>query len=61
MKRPFTEIEIRKPVSRLKNNKSTGIDDISAEIIKYSPKIVYQQIADILMKWQKLVISEMML
>ena len=34
-------------MSRLKNNKSTGIDDISAEMIKYSPKIVYQQIADI--------------
>ena len=47
MKRPFTEVEIRKSVSRLKNNKSTGIDDISAEMIKYSPKIVYQQIADI--------------
>ena len=47
MKRPFTEVEIRKSVSRLKNNKSTGIDDISTKMIKYSPKIVYQQIADI--------------
>ena len=47
MKRPFTEVEIRKLVSRLKNNQSTGIDDISVEMIKYSPKIVYQQIADI--------------
>ena len=47
MKGPFTEVEIRKSVSWLKNNKSTGIDDISAEMIKYSPKIVYQQIADI--------------
>ena len=42
MKRPFTEVEIRRSVSRLKNNKSTGIDDISAEMIKYSPKIAYQ-------------------
>ena len=47
MKRPFTEVEIRKLVSRLKNKKSTGIDDISAEMIKCSPKIGYQQIADI--------------
>ena len=30
MKRPFIELEIRKSVSRLKNNKSTGIDNISA-------------------------------
>ena len=47
MKRPFTEVEIRKSVGRWKNNKTTGIDDISAEMIKYSPKIVYQQIEDI--------------
>ena len=47
MKRQFTEVEIRKSVSKLKNNKSTGIDNISAEMIKYSTNIVYQQIADI--------------
>ena len=47
MKRPLTEVEIRKSLSRLKNNKSTGIDDISAETTKFSPKIVYQQITDI--------------
>ena len=47
MKRQFTEVEIRKSLSRLKNNKSTGIDDISAEMIKYTCKIEYQQIADI--------------
>ena len=47
MKRPFTGVEIRKSLSRLKNNKRTGINDISAELIKYSPKIVYQQITDI--------------
>ena len=35
MKRPFKGVEIRKSVSRLKNNKSTEIDDISAEMIKY--------------------------
>ena len=45
MKRSFTEVDVRKSVSRLKNNKSTGIDEISAEMIKYIPKIVYQQIA----------------
>ena len=42
MKRPFTEVEIRKSVSRMKNNKGTWIDDISAEMIKYNPKILYQ-------------------
>ena len=41
MKSLFTEVEIRKSVSKLKNNKSTEIDDISAEMIKYSPKIVH--------------------
>ena len=30
----------------MKNNKSTGIDDVSAEMIKYGPKIVYQWIVD---------------
>ena len=47
MKKSFTEVKIRKSVCRLKSNKSTGIDDISAEMIKYIPKIAYQQIADI--------------
>ena len=41
-------------MSRLKNNKSTGIDDISTEIIKYSPEIVYQQIADIFSEMAKI-------
>ena len=53
MKRPFTEVEIGKSVSRLKNNKSIGIDDISTEMIKYSLKIVYQQIADIVNEMAK--------
>ena len=47
IKRPFTEVEIRKSESRLKNSKSTELDDISAEMIKYSPRVVYQQITDI--------------
>ena len=50
MKRPFTQVEIRNSVSRWKNNKSTGIGDISAEMIKYRPKIVYQEMADIFNK-----------
>ena len=53
MKRPFTEVEIKKSVSRLKNNKSSGIDHICTEMIKYSPKIVYQHIADIFSKMAK--------
>ena len=47
MKRPFTEEEIRKSVSRLKNNKISGIDDINVDMIKYNPTFVYQHITDI--------------
>ena len=53
MKRPFTEVEIRKSVSRLKNNKGTGMDD--------SPKLVYQQIVDSFNEMATLAISQMKL
>ena len=43
----------KKISEQVENNKSTEKDDISAEMIKYSPKIVYQQIADIFSEMAK--------
>ena len=48
MKDPFTSEEIGKAIRSLKNNKSAGIDDITAEQLKYGPKELNQGIADIL-------------
>ncbi len=44
---PFTANEIEKAARSLKNNKSTGIDNIKAELIKYAPNNVHKLIADI--------------
>ncbi len=44
---PFNSLEIKNAVKKLKNNKSPGIDEICAEMIKYSPEIVYKQIAEV--------------
>ena len=43
----FTSSEIRKAVWTLKNNISPGMDQINVELIKYSPEVVYEKIADI--------------
>ena len=43
----FTSSKIRKAVWTLKNNKSPGMDQINVELIKYSPEVVYEKIADI--------------
>ena len=45
---PFNKLEIEKAIKSLKNNKSPGIDDLKAELIKHAPKIVYEEIAEIL-------------
>ena len=42
----FTSSEIRKAVWTLENNKSPGMDQINIELIKYSPEVVYEEIAD---------------
>ena len=47
MTTPFTADEIQKAARSLKNNKSTGIDNIKAELIKYAPNTVHKLIADI--------------
>ena len=43
----FTLSEIRKAVWTLKNNKSHGMDLINVELLKYSPEVAYEKIADI--------------
>ena len=48
MEDPFTEQEITKIAKRLKNGKSPGIDNLSAEYIKYAPASVHEEIAVIL-------------
>eukprot|EP00794_Sanderia_malayensis_P010172 gene10172-11213_t len=47
MKTPFTAEEVEKAAKSLKDNKSAGIDDIKAEMIKYGPHIVHNRIAEI--------------
>lgn len=48
MNPPFCKQEIQKATKSLKNNKSTGKDDINSELIKYAPEEVHEQIADML-------------
>ena len=45
MTRPFEKEEIRNAISKLKNNKSPGIDGMGAELLKYGPSILYDEIA----------------
>ena len=47
MREPFTTEEISKAMKILKNNKSSGIDDICAEMIKHSLEVVHNRIAQI--------------
>lgn len=44
---PFSASEIETAAKCLKNNKSPGIDNMNAELLKYGPEEVYQEIADI--------------
>ncbi len=48
LKTPFTEEEISKAARSLKNNKSPGIDELSAEYLKYAPTEVHRHIANLL-------------
>ena len=47
MSKPFTCEEIGKAVKSLKNGKSSGIDNINAELIKYAGKETHEAIAEI--------------
>src|SRR5579872_100104 len=44
---PFTANEIKTAVKKLKNNKSPGPDNIVSEMLKNSPEIAYNNIAQI--------------
>ena len=50
MRIPFTAVEIEKASKKLKNNKSSGKDNVAPEYIKYAPQIIHQEIASILNK-----------
>ena len=51
---PLTREEILDAVKRLKNNKAAGIDNISAELIKYGGQPLHDKISDLLMDiWQE--------
>ena len=47
MKKPFTTQKIKMAVKALKNGKSTGIDNLDAELIKCSPDVVCENISEI--------------
>ena len=46
MNKPFAKEEIEEAAKSMKNNKSSGIDNIKAELIKNAPSNVHQLIAD---------------
>ena len=39
--------EIGEEIAKMKPSKSPGCDEISIELIKYSPKTIHEQIAEI--------------
>ena len=47
MSKLFTPSEIRKAVRTLKSDKSSGMDQINIELIKYSLAVLHEKIADI--------------
>ena len=47
MLQPFTSEEIKAAIKSLKNNKSTGIDNVKAELLKVGPDIFCDEIATI--------------
>ena len=47
MRKPFESAEIERAIKKLKNDKSPGVDEIRAEMLKHSPKIIHRRIAEI--------------
>ncbi len=45
---PFTAEEIKKAASKLRSGKSTGCDNLPAELVKAAPEELHQEIANIL-------------
>ena len=48
MQQPFTATEVKTAIRSLKNNKSPGVDNLTAEELKHSPNIMHQHIADLI-------------
>ena len=48
LKEEITSLEVKQAVDKIKNNKSPGCDEINAELLKNSPKVVFDKIAQIL-------------
>ena len=48
MRDAFTKDEVTKAIRSLKNGKSPGADDLSAEYLKHGPDIVHHRIAELL-------------
>ena len=48
MENPFTATEVRKAINKLKDNKSPGIDNVSAEMLNAAPGEIDEEIAQIL-------------
>ena len=47
MRTAFTTNEISNAISQLRNNKSTGKDGVKAELLKYGPTFIHNEIANI--------------
>ena len=45
MRKPFTRDEISQAIMKLRNNRSSGLDNVTAELLKYGPEILSNEIA----------------
>ena len=45
MRNPFTSSEISSAINKLRNNRSSGLDNVTAELLKYGPAILHDEIA----------------
>ena len=48
LEHPITADEVQQAAKKLNNNRASGIDGMSAELIKYAPRAVHKQISSIL-------------
>ena len=54
---PFSLEEIKNATNKLKNGKCSGIDNVSAEMLKNSPDVIYNVVAESSIKVLKLAIT----
>ena len=55
---PITQEEVTKAVKSMKNGKSSGMDDIYVEMIKYAPTEIHLKIAEILNQLHEVIPEE---